>query len=87
MNTPKLLLSFAGAAALLGPLHAAATQVQIDTPLGSLTLQLFDDTAPGTVTNFLQYVADGDYEDSFIHRSVPGFVVQGGGFTFNETGV
>jgi cyclophilin family peptidyl-prolyl cis-trans isomerase len=34
------------------------------------------------VANFLNYVNDGDYAGSFIHRSVPGFVVQGGGFTF-----
>ncbi|MGK7890360.1 MAG: peptidylprolyl isomerase [Leptolyngbyaceae cyanobacterium] len=44
---------------------------------------LFDQTeggAPGTVQNFQTYVEDGDYTNSFIHRSVPGFVVQGGGF-------
>jgi peptidyl-prolyl cis-trans isomerase A (cyclophilin A) len=44
---------------------------------------LFDEVAPGTVENFLNYVNDGDYEDSFVHRSVPGFVIQGGGFTFD----
>jgi cyclophilin family peptidyl-prolyl cis-trans isomerase len=44
---------------------------------------LFDTVAPGTVTNFLNYVNRGDYEDTFIHRSVPGFVVQGGGFKFD----
>jgi len=38
-------------------------------------------TTPATVTNFLSYVDDGSYENTFIHRSVPGFVVQGGGFT------
>ena len=37
--------------------------------------------APLTVDNFVNYVQDGDYTNSFIHRSVPGFVVQGGGFT------
>jgi peptidyl-prolyl cis-trans isomerase A (cyclophilin A) len=34
------------------------------------------------VNNFLNYVNDGDYDGSFIHRSVPGFVIQGGGFRF-----
>ncbi|NNL56465.1 MAG: hypothetical protein HKO71_01815, partial [Pseudomonadales bacterium] len=33
---------------------------------------------------FLNYVNDGDYDQSFIHRSVAGFVVQGGGFRYIE---
>lgn len=41
---------------------------------------LFSNRTPLTRTNFLQYVNDGDYNHSFIHRSVPGFVIQGGGF-------
>lgn len=41
---------------------------------------LFSTRTPGTRTNFLKYVADGDYNNSFIHRSMPGFVIQGGGF-------
>jgi len=44
-----------------------------------------EDTAPATVENFLKYVRDGDYVDMFFPRSVPGFVVQGGGFMFDET--
>lgn len=61
---------------------ALATNVILMTPLGDIEIELFDDEAPGTVENFLNYVRDGDYADSFIHRSVPGFVIQGGGFTF-----
>jgi len=61
-----------------------ATAVRIDTPLGPITVRLFNDTAPQTVANFLNYVNDGDYANSFIHRSVPGFIVQGGGFTFEN---
>ena len=50
--------------------------------IGSLTLDiaLFSDRTPGTRTNFLNYVNDGDFDNSIIHRSVPGFVIQGGGF-------
>jgi peptidyl-prolyl cis-trans isomerase A (cyclophilin A) len=61
---------------------AFATNVIMETPLGNIEIELFDEVTPGTVENFLNYVNDGDYEDSFVHRSVPGFVIQGGGFTF-----
>ncbi len=61
---------------------AFATNVIMETPLGDIEIELFDEVTPGTVENFLNYVNDGDYEDSFVHRSVPGFVIQGGGFIF-----
>ena len=53
---------------------------------GVTNVLLFDQTeagAPATVSNFLNYVNDGDYNNSIIHRSVPNFIVQGGGFTVN----
>jgi peptidyl-prolyl cis-trans isomerase A (cyclophilin A) len=60
-----------------------------DTSLGGgvTNVLLFDQAgagAPATVTNFLNYVNDGDYVNSIIHRSVPGFVIQGGGFRFDD---
>jgi hypothetical protein len=61
---------------------AFATNVIMETPLGDIEIELFDEVTPGTVENFLNYVNDGDYEDSFVHRSVPEFVIQGGGFAF-----
>ena len=48
---------------------------------------LFDQAgagAPLTVQNFLNYVNDGDYVNTFIHRSIPGFIIQGGGFTIDN---
>ncbi|MDB9524579.1 peptidylprolyl isomerase [Oscillatoria sp. CS-180] len=48
---------------------------------------LFDQAgagAPLTVQNFLNYVNDGDYVNTFIDRSIPGFVVQGGRFTIDN---
>ncbi len=54
---------------------------------GITNVLLFDQAgagAPLTVQNFRNYVNDGDYVNSIIHRSVPGFVVQGGGFTVNN---
>jgi peptidyl-prolyl cis-trans isomerase A (cyclophilin A) len=63
-----------------------------DTSLGGgvADVVLFDQAgagAPQTVRNFQNYVNDGDYVNSFIHRSVPGFVVQGGGFTLDNAGI
>ena len=43
-------------------------------------VELYDDDAPITVTNFLQYVNEGLYDGTIIHRSVEDFVIQGGGF-------
>ena len=54
---------------------------------GTTNVLLFDQEgagAPETVVNFSNYVEDDDYVNSIIHRSVPGFIVQGGGFTVNE---
>ena len=57
------------------------TVVRFETTLGDFEVQLFDDVTPLTVQNFLGYVDDGPYESSIVHRSVPDFVIQGGGFT------
>jgi cyclophilin family peptidyl-prolyl cis-trans isomerase len=58
--------------------------VSFNTSLGEFKVQLFSDVAPQTVANFLAYVNSGAYTNSIIHRSVPGFVEQGGGFTSNS---
>ena len=58
---------------------------------GVTDVLLFDQAgagAPETVANFSNYVTDNDYANSFIHRSIAGFVVQGGGYTFDpESGL
>ena len=54
--------------------------VLMETVLGPILIEMLPQAAPGTVQNFLNYVDDGDYDNSIIHRSVPGFVLQGGGF-------
>ncbi len=70
--------------ALLLPAAANATVVRLTTPLGAIDVILYDATAPRTVANFLSYVNAGAYRNSFVHRSVPGFVIQGGGFIFDD---
>lgn len=52
-----------------------------------LDFALFSNRTPNTRTNFLKYVTDGDYNASFIHRSVPGFVIQGGGFKIQNSSI
>ena len=61
----------------------AAPQVRMQTDLGGVDILLRDDVAPLTVDNFLDYMNTGGYDGTFIHRSIPGFVVQGGGFKFD----
>lgn len=55
--------------------------VKIDTNLGSITLELYEDKAPKTVANFLNYVNRGFYKNTVFHRVIPGFMIQGGGLT------
>jgi cyclophilin family peptidyl-prolyl cis-trans isomerase len=58
----------------------AGTIVKFQSVFGDINVQLFDAQKPITVENFLRYVDGNLYDNSMIHRSVPGFVVQGGGF-------
>ena len=57
--------------------------LRMQTDLGAIDIEMFDTVAPQTVTNFMNYANDGDYNGTFFHRSIPGFVVQGGGFIAN----
>ena len=59
--------------------------LSINTNYGPIVIELYEGATPKTVENFLNYVNDGDYIDSFFHRSVEGFVIQGGGFTTSST--
>jgi cyclophilin family peptidyl-prolyl cis-trans isomerase len=69
---------------LLAPVHSrGADIVTFETVLGNFQVELLSDDAPATVANFLNYVNRGDYDGSFVHRTVPGFVIQGGGFSYD----
>lgn len=56
-------------------------KILMETTLGNIEIELFEDKAPITVKNILQYVDDGFYNDVIFHRVIPGFMAQGGGFT------
>ena len=60
---------------------------QFDTVSGKINVELLSSDAPLTVTNFLNYVNRGAYTNTFIHRSVPGFVIQGGGYFLQATSI
>lgn len=54
--------------------------VVIETTAGDITVRLFADKAPVTVANFLSYVDSGFYNDTIFHRTIPGFMIQTGGY-------
>jgi peptidyl-prolyl cis-trans isomerase A (cyclophilin A) len=58
-----------------------APQVLLQTSQGDITLELYPDKAPKSVANFLQYVRDGFYDGTLLHRSIPGYLLQGGLYT------
>jgi len=67
-----------------------APRVALDTTHGRIVLELDAAAAPRTVASFLERVADGFYDGTVFHRVIPGFMIQGGGFTadleFKEPG-
>jgi len=73
----------------VGEADAAATDcsggttndVVISTNMGDIAIELYPEQAPITVENFIEYIESCFYDGSIIHRVVPGFVLQGGGFT------
>ena len=67
--------SEAGGGAVGGPVVLMATSK------GEVKVELFQKEAPETVTNFLAYVSEGFYDGTIFHRVIPGFMIQGGGFT------
>lgn len=78
------------------PVQAMATTVMVESTAGNFRINLFDfdvadpdneftpDLKP-TVDNFLAYVNEDRYDNTFFHRLSPGFVLQGGGFVYTGT--
>jgi len=46
----------------------------------NIVLELYPDKAPITVSNFINYVRSGFYDDLIFHRVISGFMIQGGGY-------
>ena len=86
-ETDMKQLSLFVLASVLFPAITSAETVRFETTVGNFDVDLFSDVAPNTVDNFLNYVIDGDYDSTIVHRAIPGFVIQGGGFSTNLTGI
>jgi peptidyl-prolyl cis-trans isomerase A (cyclophilin A) len=74
-----LLLAFA----LLSSITAFAANplLEVKTSQGTISIELYQDKAPKSVENFLQYAKDDFFNGTVFHRVIPGFMIQGGGFT------
>jgi len=58
----------------------ASPQVELQTNLGTIRIELDAERAPLSTENFLNYVRSGHYDGTVFHRVIKGFMVQGGGF-------
>ncbi|MEF8832744.1 MAG: peptidylprolyl isomerase [Candidatus Thermoplasmatota archaeon] len=55
-------------------------KAEIETDRGTIKIELFEEDAPETVENFIQYSEDGFYDGLIFHRVIENFMIQGGGF-------
>lgn len=62
-------------------------QVRVTTSMGVFVIELYPDRAPITVAEFLRYVKEGQYTQTLLHRVIPGFLAQGGGFAAADENV
>ena len=69
---------------LILPAPALSQTVRFNTNLGDIDVTLLRSQAPLTVANFLRYVDRGAFNKTMFHRSVPGFIIQGGGFKLDS---
>ncbi len=54
--------------------------IRLKTSKGDILLEMFENEAPKTVENFVNYVKTGHYDGTIFHRVIDGFMIQGGGF-------
>ncbi len=75
------LLALSSAMTLAADKVPAHPHIEMVTSLGTIRLELDGKQAPLTVANFLKLVDSGFYDGTVFHRVIPGFMVQGGGYT------
>jgi peptidyl-prolyl cis-trans isomerase A (cyclophilin A) len=83
----KKMLTAVTIALVIGSFAASAVaagknpRVLMETSLGTVKIELFQKESPVSVDNFLTYVKAGFYNGTTFHRVIPGFMIQGGGFS------
>ena len=86
-STPNKVIDLAG---VFDDRDLANSRVRFNTNFGPIDMVLFDRAARQTVANFYDYITDGKYNNTIFHRSAKSgglpFVLQGGGFAFNDNG-
>lgn len=78
-----LLSNYFDDSAVTGSGTIVDMQTNLPAPDNNIPLQLTDSATPTTVANFLSYLNSGAYNGAVIDRSIPGFVIQGGGYDAN----
>ena len=81
MNKTLFILIFSICIISLTPMVFAQyedTIVVLETESGNITIEFFPDDAPNHVENFVTLAESGFYQDTFFHRVIPGFMIQGG---------
>ena len=74
-------VSLLAAGLILSVAAWAGPKVEMQTSLGKIVIELDEAKAPVSAKNFVGYVQDGFYNGTVFHRVIPGFMIQGGGFT------
>jgi peptidyl-prolyl cis-trans isomerase A (cyclophilin A) len=83
----RIIFSIVALSGFLPVFASAGTLAQFRTVVGEIDVELFDQDKPLTVSNFIRYINSGSFTNfQLIHRWVPGFVIQGGGFFVKDPG-
>jgi peptidyl-prolyl cis-trans isomerase B (cyclophilin B) len=85
MKIKSIFFTFVLAALIALPSYSDQSghknMIKMTTSHGDIEIELYPEDAPITVKNFLEYIESGFFDGTIFHRVIPGFVLQGGGFT------
>jgi cyclophilin family peptidyl-prolyl cis-trans isomerase len=76
-----VLMMFGGIAADAADEVPASQHVRFETTEGNIVMELDGRRAPLTVGHILELIDNGYYNGTIFHRVIPGFMIQGGGYT------
>jgi cyclophilin family peptidyl-prolyl cis-trans isomerase len=84
-TTPQLVKDFSGESSVKAEGDKKLTAT-VETNMGTFSIELFPEDAPGTVENFVKLARKGFYDGTIFHRVIDGFMIQGGDPTGTGTG-